>query len=544
MKKILPLFLCLLSAFSLQAQTFHFPDNYNTNFPDVDNPTFEEMNGEIYFFAAKNNFDYEPHKYSCATGAYTLLKDVNPGAASSEPYTGVNEMMKFKTHVYFGALDGTGKTDLWRTDGTGAGTVKFKSFAFTSSNPQTISFFAADENLMYFRASTDAGYGIWRTDGTDAGTFLISQATNFNFYVSEKKYETLLYNGKFYFQQKLLPAVTSLPYATDGTLAGTVCLIPAGNPDYYYMTDPYDFEPFQGKVWFGLDGPTNGGLFKSDGTLAGTQFMGSCGTGANPGKRPNILKAAGDYLYVRAMGAQSGYELFYTDGTLNGGGLVSDLWPGPNSGLQSGSEFFAVGDKLFFTGAPSAASSVKDLYVVTGTSAPIRLDISGPTQDSKPQFLVSYNNLLYFRAKATSNSIDQRVYQSDGTVAGTVDAAPGASYYFLGGTLQALPSGIYFPATIGGNDLRPATIGNCFMATGVSETIQHHIELFPNPIEGQLNFKGIDKSQKICVQDLQGRKMLEKLISPGDGELDCSELPSGMYVVCFENGKREKVVRK
>jgi len=49
-------------------------------------------------------------------------------------------------------------------------------------------------------------------------------------------------------------------------------LTPAGNPDFYNMTEPYDFEPFQNKVWFGLDGPTNGGLLRSEGTLAGTHL--------------------------------------------------------------------------------------------------------------------------------------------------------------------------------------------------------------------------------------------------------------------------------
>ncbi|WP_230691190.1 hypothetical protein, partial [Streptococcus pneumoniae] len=74
MKKIFTYILCLAAVLDLEAQTFQFPSNYNTNFPDVDNPAFEEMNGEMYFFAAKTYYDYEPHKYNCSSGTYTLLK--------------------------------------------------------------------------------------------------------------------------------------------------------------------------------------------------------------------------------------------------------------------------------------------------------------------------------------------------------------------------------------------------------------------------------------------------------------------------------------
>lgn len=542
MNRFLTFLFCLAAALDLQAQTFNFPDNYNTNWPDVDNPTFVEMNGEIYFFAAKDYFDYEPHKYNCGTSSITLLKNINPGFASSEPYNGANEMMKFKTYVYFGALDGTGKTDLWRTDGTEAGTVKFKIFPYTSSTAQTITFFAADDNLMYFRASTDAGYGIWRTDGTEAGTFLISQATVYYNYVSEKKEATLLHNGKFYFQQKLLPSPISLPFASDGTVAGTVALTPAGNPDNYYMTEPYDFEPFKNSVWFGLDGPTNGGLLKTDGTLAGTQFMGGCGSDANAGKRPTALKAAGNYLYVNAYSFQNGYELFYTDGTMNGGGLVADIWPGGNGSIQTKSVFSVVGNQLFFT-ATANSTDKPELYVANGISGATRLDVSGPTEDSNPSLFVNYNNMLYFRATATGSVANMRVYKSDGTVAGTLDAAPDATYVFESGDLNSLPSGLYFTARVAGNDYRPATIGNCFLTTAVEDLKENKLVLFPNPAQNEVRISGIMTNETVWLMDIQGRTVLVTQMHGMEGKLDISHIPKGIYILALESGRREKIVK-
>jgi ELWxxDGT repeat protein len=76
----------------------------------------------------------------------SMLKDIVPGATGSNPFPYV----EWKGHLYFGARTDTGR-DLWRTDGTTAGTVKLhdlpQSTGAVIAGPIT---FAGTSDLLYF----------------------------------------------------------------------------------------------------------------------------------------------------------------------------------------------------------------------------------------------------------------------------------------------------------------------------------------------------------------------------------------------------------
>ena len=65
-----------------------------------------------------------------------MVKDINPGAGGSSPgaLTNVNGTL------YFSANDGTHGFELWKSDGTAAGTTMVKDIAplATSSSPQSL----------------------------------------------------------------------------------------------------------------------------------------------------------------------------------------------------------------------------------------------------------------------------------------------------------------------------------------------------------------------------------------------------------------------
>ena len=98
-----------------------------------------------------------------------LVKDIRSGSANSYPayLTNVNGTLLFR------ATDGATGYELWKSDGTAAGTVLVKDIRSGSSNsyPRSLKVF---NGQVYFRAFDDThGYELWRSDGTSSGTVLL-----------------------------------------------------------------------------------------------------------------------------------------------------------------------------------------------------------------------------------------------------------------------------------------------------------------------------------------------------------------------------------
>ena len=74
------------------------------------------------------------------------------------------------TSIYFSGNDGSAGVELWKTDGTEAGTVLVKDIN-AGSGDSSPSLFTVLNGETYFQASDGAdGMELWKTDGTAAGT--------------------------------------------------------------------------------------------------------------------------------------------------------------------------------------------------------------------------------------------------------------------------------------------------------------------------------------------------------------------------------------
>src|SRR5262249_8795129 len=99
-----------------------------------------------------------------------LVKDIKPGGEGSLPasLTVVNGIL------FFSADDGVNGRELWRSDGTAAGTYMVKIASEFGSNPENLINFNGTLLLTAIRGpGLDNDRERWRSDGTAAGTYLV-----------------------------------------------------------------------------------------------------------------------------------------------------------------------------------------------------------------------------------------------------------------------------------------------------------------------------------------------------------------------------------
>jgi ELWxxDGT repeat protein len=296
--------------------------------------------------------------------AQYLVRDINPGAASSSPAF----FKKAGNTVFFRADDGVNGNELWKTDGTAAGTVMVADIRPGPSGsdpvqPQMLAF----GDALYFNADDGTnGIELWKSDGTAGGTVMVAD-------------------------------VSPGPVGSNPQWLTVV-----GNTLFFVAYTPAtDYE-----------------LWKSDGTTAGTVLVSDIVPGAVGSGAQNLV-AVGNTLFFMANDGSTGYELWKSDGTAGGTVLVSDINPGSTGSYPS--SMTAFGNTLYF--AANDGVNGNELWQSDGTPAGTFLfvDIRVGASSSDPENLRAAGGLLFFGANNGING--NELWKSDGTPAGTVMAA-------------------------------------------------------------------------------------------------------------------------
>ena len=236
-------------------------------------------------------------------------------------------------YSYNGAL-----SNCERTDNTGFSNVKDIYSGYSGSSPSSLT---AVGNTLYFEANNgNNGYELWKTDGTEAGTSMVKDINN-GYSSSSPSYLTAVGNTLYF---KATDGINGNElWKTDGTESGTMVKdINNGGSG----GNPYSLTAVGNTLYFVADNGNKGNeLWKTDGTEAGTSMVKDIYSGYSSSS-PSSLTAVGNTLYFKATDGNNGYELWKTDGTEAGTSLVRDIYSGSSS--SGVTEITSFNGKLYF----------------------------------------------------------------------------------------------------------------------------------------------------------------------------------------------------
>lgn len=142
------------------------------------------MNNKLYFSGITVANGSELWVTDGTDAGTKQVKDINSGPGNAE-IRGPNERGNFavvNNTLFFEANDGTNGTQLWKSDGTEAGTQLVKKIR-TGANPEIMFPSTSDSNYyvyntFYFAANDGVnGRELWKTNGTEAGTMMVADIT-------------------------------------------------------------------------------------------------------------------------------------------------------------------------------------------------------------------------------------------------------------------------------------------------------------------------------------------------------------------------------
>jgi ELWxxDGT repeat protein len=416
----------------------------------VRSPYFAATVGSTVYFAGDDRVHGRELWRTDGTPAGTVLvKDINPTGSAFAGNSGP-ALVRVGTDWYFDADDGVHGVELWKTDGSTAGTVLVKDINPTGgSDPWDLT--ALGNTLIFVANDGTHSRGLWKSDGTDAGTsFLLDVAPGTD--TTDPSFMTAV-NGVVLFTAFDAAHASEL-WRTDGTPAGTA-LVRDVNPGtqgiatYSWPPDPTFFFAAGPTVYFF----SNHGLWRSDGTDAGTvlveQFQGESALTSpyyqivpTEAYRGALAAAVGNTLYFAMDDGVHGRELWKSDGTPAGTQLVADIVPGADGSWPT--QLTNVNGTLFFT--VDVGTLGRELWTSDGTAAGTRLvrDILNPGS-SNPEQLLNDNGVLLFSADDGEHG--RELWRSDGTVAGTLlvrDVNLTTSNYFPPDHLTLIGDTVYF----------------------------------------------------------------------------------------------------
>ncbi|WNG52046.1 hypothetical protein F0U60_54030 [Archangium minus] len=364
----------------------------------------------LFFFVRDEAHGFELWSSDGTTAGTALLKDITPGSEDSF----LSGLTVVRRGVYFfrsvpETATAPARTELWKSHGTPAGTVRVRDLGPGSSAFQAQA--TLGDTLLFVVDNPASGAELWRSDGTEAGTFL----------------------------------VRDIHPGPEGSF-------------------PSHLRAVAGRVFFTANDAVHGpGVWRTDGTSAGTVRVEVLGAGtSHEGLR--LLAAVGPYLYLTTADSSDRllrlYWLNVRVSSPRAAELVATL-PNPAAADPSAgpyiTTFTVAGGKLFFAmaiGTAGPAPRDVQLWVMDGGSAGPRRPLI--LSDEFESELFSLDHRILFSAYE-EDSAGLGPWISDGTPTGTrrlQDISPGGESSYPH-SYTKVGSSVFFVANDGthGNEL-------------------------------------------------------------------------------------------
>lgn len=313
-----------------------------------------------------------------------FVKDIYIDGAGSDPalITHING-----AQVFFVASSYEEIRQPYVTDGTAEGTYQILNSEEQDGSPWFTEYPVRYNNKVYFVAQSEIyGTEVYVSDGTPSGSGILKDI-NPNGYSDAE--ELTVFDGRLFFS-----ATDGDPYERDGTFSGA-----------------------NGQELWVSDGTQSGTILFKD--IYEGSFTNEYNQTEAFDSDPEYLTVAGDQMFFSARTANTGHELWVTDGTNSGTRMVTDIYPGVDSNgfPESGDpeDMIALGNKVVFVGDDAEHGS--ELWVSDGTEAGTHLLLDfEPGVNSGINSLrdtTVMKNILYFKE-------DGELWRTDGTVEGTM----------------------------------------------------------------------------------------------------------------------------
>ena len=345
---------------------------------------------DLFFFMAYNHESgYEPWVSDGTTNGTRLLKDINPGLASSDVIGGLS-ITAGADQIYFLAEDAVHGKELWKSDGTSEGTSLLKDL---TSGPEgsTISYLGVVNDVLYFTyRKSNIERDLWKTDGTAEGTVKLEDELRGN--------TPIMFKGELFFR-------------------GDGRLWKANGSSEVQLTDHFvepSFAITDDWLYYLVSSNDGIGLWRTDGSEDGEEFIKNL-TDRSYYDVENLI-SAGENIFFTCETDSFGIELCASDGTAEGTQIMVDSRPGPEDGFESYRDvkFGFVGENLIFAGYSEEQG--RELWISDATPEGTRLlrDLTPRTNNVRLSGLpVAFKGSSYFLA-------DTGFWKTDGTPEGTM----------------------------------------------------------------------------------------------------------------------------